>query len=175
MKILWAVAPMLPQIAALTGSAQQYAGSWLTSVCDGLLENKDNELFVCYRSDGTARSGKSGGLLYESFDQDTLRYSPETERAFVEILRREQPDAVHIWGTEYPFTLAMVNACEQAGMLERTAVSIQGLCSVYAWHYVAGLPQKVVNAGTLRDFLRRDTIRRQREKYVIRARLKRLL
>ena len=160
---------MLPQIAKLSGSAQQFAGGWLNSVCDGLLSDEANELFVCYRSDGRTLSGKSGRLSYESFEQDTLRYSVRTQQQFEEILRREQPDVVHVWGTEYPFTLAITNACEQTGMLDRMVVSIQGLCSVYAWHFAAGLPQKVVRGATFRDFLRRDNIYRQREKYVIRG------
>lgn len=169
MKILWTIAPMLPQIAKLTGSAQQFAGGWLVSVCDGLLSDEKNELFIAYRSDGREQSGKNGRLSFESFDQDTLRYSPRTERKFAEILRREKPDVVHVWGSEYPFTLAMANACEQTGMLDRMVVSIQGLCSVYAWHYAAGLPQRVVRGATFRDFFRRDSIYRQREKYVVRG------
>jgi len=169
MKILWVIAPMLPQIAKLTGSPQQFAGGWLYSVCDGLLSDEANELFVCYRSDGREQRGNSGRLSYESFDQDTLRYSQQTEQKFVEILLREQPDVIHVWGTEYPHTLAMANACEQAGMLNRMVVSIQGLCSVIAWHYAAGLPQRVVRGTTFRDLVRRDSIYRQREKYVVRG------
>lgn len=169
MKILWVIAPMLPQIAKLTGGAQQFAGGWLVSVCDDLLANDANELFICYRSDGHEQHGGNGRLSYESFDQDTLRYSPQTALQFAGILRREQPDVIHVWGTEYPFALAMANACEQEGMLDRMVVSIQGLCSVYAWHFAAGLPQRVVRGTSFRDFLRRDNIYRQREKYVVRG------
>jgi glycosyltransferase involved in cell wall biosynthesis len=169
MKILWVIAPMLPQIAKLTGNAQQFAGGWLVSVCDGLLSDEGNELFICFIANGRKQSGKRDRLSYESFDQDTLRYSYQTQQQFEEILQREQPDVIHVWGTEYPFTLAMANACEQTGMLDRMVVSIQGLCSVIAWHFAAGLPQKVVRGTTFRDLLRRDNIYRQREKYVVRG------
>ncbi len=169
MRILWVVAPVLPQIAALTGSPEQYAGGWLVSVCDGLLADEANELTVCYRAEGPLQHGSAGRLSYRSFEQPTLRYAPETERLFAGVLASEKPDVIHIWGTEYPFTLAMLNACERAGALDRAVVSIQGLCSVCARHYTAGLPERAVNACTFRDFVRRDSIRRQREKYAMRG------
>lgn len=169
MKIVWAVASLLPQIARLTGEREQPFGGWLVSMLDQLLSDGGNELIVCYRAPGAPKAGESGRLKYCSFQQDTLAYSPENEAAFIAMLLREQPDVVHIWGTEYPFTLAMVNACEKAGLLGRTVVSIQGLTSVYALHYEAGLPKRVVRSNTLRDLLRRDNIARQRQKFVRRG------
>lgn len=169
MKIVWAVSSLLPQIARLTGEPEQPFGGWLVSVLDQLLADEANEVVVCYRASGAPKQGVSGRLAYRSFAQDVLSYSPENEAAFTALLRTEKPDVVHIWGTEYPFTLAMVNACEQTGLLDRTAVSIQGPISVCARYYEAGLPKRVVRSCTLRDLLRRDNIARQQEKFVRRG------
>jgi glycosyltransferase involved in cell wall biosynthesis len=63
----------------------------------------------------------------------------------------------------------MIQAASRCNFLDRTVVSIQGLTSVIARHYTAGLPQRVVNACTLRDVLRRDNIARQQQKFAQRG------
>jgi glycosyltransferase involved in cell wall biosynthesis len=169
MKIFWLVSSLLPQIARLTGEPEQPFGGWLVSMLDGLLSDPQHQVFVCYRASGAQRRGESGRLSYCSFEQDTLQYSPENDALFAELLLQTHPDVVHIWGTEYPSALAMVHAASRCNLLDRTVVSIQGLTSVYARHFTAGLPQRVVNACTVRDFLRRDNIARQRKKFARRG------
>ena len=78
---------------------------------------------------------------------------------------------IHIWGTEYGHTLAMLRVCRRLGLLDRTVVSIQGLCSVYARHYAEGIPASVYWSTTLRDLLRLDNIPAQQRKYVQRGRM----
>lgn len=169
MKVLWVVTALLPQIARLTGEPEQPFGGWLVSTLDGLLANEQNEVLVCYRAGAPQRRGSSGRLAYCSFEQQVLRYSPENEALFSELLREFLPDVVHVWGTEYPSALAMIRAAQRERMLARIVVSIQGLTSICAWHYAAGLPERVVRANTLRDLIRWDNIRRQREKFAVRG------
>ncbi len=169
MRILWLVSSLLPQIARLTGAPEQPFGGWLVSTLDSLLADPKNQVFVCYRAGGAQQRGESGNLAYCSFAQDTLQYSKENDALFSELLCAVQPDVIHIWGTEYPSTLAMIQAAARRGMLDRTAVSIQGLTSIYARHYTAGLSQRVVNGYTVRDFLRRDNIAQQQHKYAQRG------
>ena len=169
MKILWLVSSLLPQIARLTGEPEQPFGGWLVSMLDGLLADPQHQVFVCYRASGAQRRGESGRLSYCSFAQDTLQYSPENEVLFAELLLRIHPDVIHIWGTEYPSALAMIQAAARRGMLDRTVVSIQGLTSVYARHFTAGLPQRAVNGFTVRDLLRCDNIAQQKKKFARRG------
>ena len=98
-------------------------------------------------------------------------YLPEVENFFRKELRDYGPDVIHIWGTEYAHTLAMVNAAEKEGFLDRVVISIQGLCSIYAGHYAEGLPQRVVRDATFRDILRRDNIVQQQKKFALRGEL----
>ncbi len=169
MKILWVAEPVLPQIARITGLTPSFAGGWLVSFCDRLLEDPDNSLICCYRTTGAHTRVTAGRLTGWSFRQDPLDYSSEQEKEFRKLLRHEAPDVIHIWGTEYPFSLAMLNAAEQEGMLACTVVSVQGLISLIARQYAAGLPERVVNGFTPRDFLRRDNIRQQGEKFARRG------
>ena len=174
MKILWLVSSLLPQIARLTGAPEQPFGGWLVSTLDGLLADPQNQIFVCYRAGGAQMRGESGRLSYCSFSQDTLQYSPENEALFAELLLQVHPDVVHIWGTEYPSALAMIQAAARRNLLDRTVVSIQGLTSVYAQHYTAGLTWRVVEGFTVRDFLRQDNIAQQQKKYARRGGFERL-
>ena len=87
------------------------------------------------------------------------------------LLRSFQPDVIHSWGVEYDHALAMVNAAEAEGMLDRTVASIQGLCRFLAEHYTDGIPHKICRGTTFRDFLRKDNILQQQEKFALRGQL----
>jgi len=56
-------------------------------------------------------------------------------------------------------------------MLPHMVASIQGLCRFLAEHYTDGLPEKVCRGTTFRDFLRKDNILQQQEKFVLRGKL----
>lgn len=93
-------------------------------------------------------------------------YDGGLEKRMGEILEDFKPDMVHIFGTEFPHTLAMVRAF---GRPERTLVGIQGLCFACAEAYMADLPKRVIERRTFRDRLKRDGILQQQEKFRIRG------
>lgn len=76
---------------------------------------------------------------------------------------------IHSWGVEFSHTLAMVNAAEAEGMQAKMVASIQGLCAVLSEHYTDGMPEKTVQGSTLRDFLKKDNIAAQKEKFRLRG------
>ena len=116
-------------------------------------------------------AGKGTGretALY-GFREDLKRpelYEDGLEKRFAGILADFKPDLVHIFGTEFPHALAMVRAFQKP---ERTLVSIQGLVGACAESYMADLPVDVQRSVTLRDFLRKDSLRQQQEKFRIRG------
>lgn len=93
-------------------------------------------------------------------------YDSRMEELFQEILEDFGPDMVHIFGTEFPHTLAMVRAF---GRPERTLVGIQGLCFACAGAYMADLPEQVIRRKTFRDWIKKDSIMQQQEKFRIRG------
>ena len=93
-------------------------------------------------------------------------YDRRLEGRFSEILAAFRPDLVHIFGTEFPHALAMVRAF---GRPERTLVGIQGLIGACAQSYRADLPERAFLRVTLRDVLRRDSLRQQQRKFFIRG------
>jgi glycosyltransferase involved in cell wall biosynthesis len=120
----------------------------------------DNSLFV---------KDKAQGVDYYIFREDTANpenYDASMEESIGAIIDDFKPDLVHIFGTEYPHTLACVRAYNNP---ERTLIGIQGLCSVYAGEYMADLPLSVQKKKTLRDILKKDGLVEQQEKFIKRG------
>lgn len=103
--------------------------------------------------------------FYENVQRAEV-YEERTERRLKEIMEIFRPDLIHCFGTEFPHTLAAVKAFDKR---KRTLIGIQGLCSIYAKHFRADLPDDVWRRVTFRDRVKQDDLRRQHEKYVQRG------
>lgn len=166
MKILWIVNLVIPEIGEAAGIVAGIGGGWLSGISENLSTIPGYKLIICFPYKGKQLSGISGNIKYFSFNTEGFyKYSKVTERQISTIIRQEKPNLLHIFGTEFPHALAAVNVAEKYGLLEQTVISIQGLVSVYAKHYYAGLPQSVVHSYSLRDFFRHDNIYWQAQKY----------
>lgn len=171
MKLLWLCNMMPGKVAEAISGKKNSGGLWVDRMLSGLRQQKDLTIHILCPGDG-ARGEINDSCGYRTFSLGLpYQYRPQLEEAFQEELRDFCPDVVHIWGTEYAHTLAMVNACEKEGLLGHTVISIQGLCSVYAGHYEEGLPGNVCRGYTFRDLLRWDNIEKQRKKFVLRGEL----
>ena len=185
---------MLPVVAEHLGMEASNKEGWLTGLSGMILEHqKDNhvELGVCFPATGelaefggalqvstasdlkgkdvSGRKEQEGMLYAFGFYEDVKRaevYEDKTERRLEEIMECFRPDLIHCFGTEYPHTLAAVKAF---GRKDRTLIGIQGLCSIYAGHFRADLPDQVWKRITFRDRIKKDDLRRQHEKYVQRG------
>lgn len=189
MKVLWLCNIMLPAIAEELGLPYSNREGWLTGIyeriCDksGSVEEKSftPELGICFpmteiparitekcnRTVGF-RLEKTGVSCYVFRENLAMpeRYEEKMEDRFQEILEDFGPDMVHIFGTEFPHTLAMVKAF---GRPERTLIGIQGLCFACADAYMANLPEYVIRRRTFRDWLKKDSILQQQEKFRVRG------
>jgi len=61
----------------------------------------------------------------------------------------------------------MVNICQKKNI--NAVMSIQGLVSIYARHYMACLPAEVQKRFTLRDFIKQDNLNQQQKKFIKRG------
>lgn len=170
MRILWVVNTVLPIIADNCKINAGTGGGWLTGISSALVKN-DIQLVICFPYiDNTVR-GTANNIEYCSFPHSEFHhYDKRMEDYLYKTFINENPDVIHIFGTEFPHSLAAVNAAERCDMLDKTVISIQGMVSVYAKHYYAGLTPSVIHRCTLRDFVKLDNIYRQRRKYVSRGR-----
>lgn len=151
MKILWITNVELPAIAAKYNKSI-VIGGWMEQMSTQLADMKDQSLYIASPSD----------IYYEDVTIDDITYSSFCEKSaeyFMDnLFNRINPDIIHIWGTEYHHSLSAVNAAKKNKMINRTVVSIQGLVSVYANHFFAGLPWNVVTHRTLKEWLGRSNI-----------------
>lgn len=187
MRVLWLCNICPPSAAAALGRSYSVREGWLTGALNRFLadEKQDFELGICFPSEEEILSqfgerirlqaltdapeeGEKEVYVY-GFREDLRRperYDGKMEARFAEILADFKPDLVHIFGTEFPHALAMVRSFHRP---ERTLVGIQGLTGACAESYMADLPEAVQRGATLRDLLRKDSLRRQQEKFRIRG------
>ena len=175
MKVLWVCNIILPTIARQLGISYSSREGWLSGLLERVVQEQgwnrielgsafpaDEELGNVHRSMqlGENTSCQCYGFL-ENLDTPEV-YDSELEKRFGEILEDFKPDILHVFGTEFPHTLACIKTYARP---ERTLVGIQGVCSAIAEEYMADLPMKVQRQVTLRDRIRQDSIRQQQKKF----------
>lgn len=162
---------MMPAVVQEKITGKKQGGLWVDHVLFVL--RSQQELTIRVLCPGNAgEDSLDERCSYDFFSEGApYVYLPELEDSFRRTLQGFCPDVIHIWGTEYGHTLAMVNAAEKEGCLERVVIHIQGLCSIYAGHYAEGIPHKVLTGYTFRDFIRQDNIRSQQRKFTLRGQL----
>ena len=171
MKVLW-LCNMIPSAVQENICGQKGSGLWIDSVLDGLRKMENCQLRILCLSSQDCEGALDKKCSYVAFTEGLpYVYMSELEEKFRKELAQFCPDVIHIWGTEYGHTLAMVNACEKSGLLDRIAVSIQGLCSVISHHYAEGIPYAVHHGYTFRDLIRQDNIAQQQKKFTLRGEL----
>lgn len=166
MKIVLICNTALPVIEEAFALPKAKPESWLVAHVEALKQSA-HSVIVCFPLPDEAAhiSENIAGITAESYtnDKDGTVYNQGAEKEFLELFQKEQPDIIHVFGTEFPHTLAAVNAAQKCNMLSKLVISIQGLVSVIGqYHYYAGLPGWMHHAKTFRDFIRRDSIARQR-------------
>lgn len=152
---------MLPKIAENLKMQADSFGGWLTGLSNDLLKINDVQLAVCFpvTFQDYLLEGEVENMKYFGFPQkEQDKYDEEAEGIFTSVIQKFNPQVIHIFGTEYPHTLAMVNTCERLGILNKVVISIQGMVSVYHNHYFASLPYRIIKGHTLRDFIKRQNI-----------------
>ncbi|MBQ8040128.1 MAG: glycosyltransferase family 4 protein [Lachnospiraceae bacterium] len=178
MRVLWLCNIMLPVIAMHLGKKVNNKEGWLSGTFDRLkkanfrtVSGERIELGVCFPVSDEADEIMLSlpNLEVFGFYEDTAH--PEVYDAAVEIRLKRivdkfNPDLVHCFGTEYPHTLAMTKAFPNP---DKILVGIQGLCYKYAEVYMANLPMKVQKSKTFRDILKKDSLIKQKQKFVQRG------
>lgn len=179
MRVLWVCNIMLPEIAKQLGIAYSVREGWLSGVLSRFLkeENPGITLGICFPAKGEFASlgkklclgEKRREVFCYGFGEDLNRPEqddPSLGPRFGQILSDFLPDLVHIFGTEFPHAYACAKVWNRPG---KTLVGIQGICGRIAEEYMADLPQHVQESRTLRDVLRRDSLRQQQEKFALRG------
>ncbi|MBQ9581967.1 MAG: hypothetical protein IJR21_06310, partial [Synergistaceae bacterium] len=156
MKVLWLCNIMLPVIAEHLGERANVFGGWLTGALSKLMTVDNMDVTVIVPSNKIFDGQVNSKLKYFSFIDDWLPDANDNDmiNRFKNILDEVKPDIIHVWGTEYKHSYNMIEACGRAGVIDKAVIDIQGLVSIYAKHYNAYLPNKIVKAKSFKDFIR---------------------
>lgn len=167
MKILWVVNIELPEASLMLKEKVSPWGGWLVNTSTNLAAQDEIDLFIAYPKAGLKNvlNLKSNKIQFYAFpqilhsDQSAINNSSHLKT----IVEDSNPDIVHVFGTEFAHSLAMVNLCRELNL--KVIISIQGLLSVIYKHYLNGLPERVINRLTFRDFIKQDGLRQQQSKF----------
>ncbi|MFJ7638133.1 glycosyltransferase family 4 protein [Peribacillus sp. NPDC097206] len=170
MKILWVTNVPLPEASLLMSEKPIAFGGWLVNAAANLAKEKNIKLEISFPKKGTKKVNilKAKDIIYYTFP--SIGYSNKEKKKnnnLLYIIEKSKPDLVHIFGTECAHTLAMVNMCKKKNI--NVVISIQGLLSYIAEHYMNGIPDKIQKKYTFRDFIKRDNLKLQKNKFVMRG------
>ncbi len=126
--------------------------SWIKGMISQLVSKHDITLFSYGKTDSdtvTFENNVIGWIDAASYTDPVL---------FSELMKKEDPDVIVIFGTELNYSLSAVRLCVQANLMDKTVLFAQGLACACAEHYAEGVPEKVIKHWTLRDILRRTNL-----------------
>ena len=161
MKVLWICNVPIPEAKEVMGDETQVRVSWLVGISEALRKKVD--LYIAYTSHERTEiaAGKGNQVTFIAIPRSKKavnQFDEQLENELVKVYDMIKPDAIHVFGTEFPHTLSVINASKKAGRNNSTIVSIQGLVSIYAGHYTANVPEWVTHFYTVRDILRHCNI-----------------
>lgn len=168
MRILWLTNIPLPEASLIMGEKPSCFGGWLINSSKHLSEQKGYQLTIAFpkRNMNNIQVLHGEKITYYVFPKiDSKNASSIDNNAYLKsILDVIKPDLVHIFGTEYEHTLAMINACNL--QVTETVISIQGLVSVVAKHYMSNLPINIQKRFTFRDYIKQNNLIQQQNDFL---------
>lgn len=178
MRVLWVCNIMPPMIGQYLGKECSVKEGWISGILMRLSKEKEEvELAISYPVAEVSEEGKKEVIIENKkkitcygFVEDTVHaenYGGEAlEKRMEDIIRDFKPEVLHIFGTEYGHSLAAAKAYHNPA---RTLVGLQGVISQCAKEYMADLPIDIQNQVSFRDWLKRDSLKQQQEKFFLRG------
>jgi len=175
MKVLWIVNIVMPEALSLLkgNSTHRISGGWLIGAAQELVKQQGVRLTIATVSKEVKELTRLEGekIIYYllPFGKGNSHINHEYEAMWREVNRIEQPDVIHLHGTEFTHGLAYLEECGS----DRVCVSIQGLVSASLYYYY-GLsrheirrsltPYSLLVGGILkgyRSFIRRGEVEKE--------------
>lgn len=174
MRILWVCNIMPPIIAKKLHMESSIKEGWISGLLAQMLdEAKEKNLHLAIAFP-TAEAMENlhdvyifNGVSIECFGfyedlEHPENYDFDLEDRFDAIYNMYQPDIVHIFGSEYGHSVAAVRAARNK---DRILLGIQGVISVCAKEYMAGLPENIQKKKSFRDCIKKDGLLEQQKKF----------
>jgi glycosyltransferase involved in cell wall biosynthesis len=158
MKVLWVTNTVFPDMAKAIGQRAPVVGGWMYGLAQDLANSKNIDLFVATaRGVTTDEEQTINNITYFLLKGSVPinKYDSLLEEKWRNIIAKVKPDVIHIHGTEYAHGLSLMNVHPNLNYI----VSIQGLISVCARYYMAGLKTTdALLSTTFKDLIKRNTL-----------------
>lgn len=167
MKIMWIVNSLLgPLSEKLIGQAAN--GVWMDAMLEKYKNSSEHNLTVATTYWVKEKvSIEEAGIVYCALpDTPPILYNENKNSniaVWKQLVDEVKPDIIQVWGTEFTHGLCALRIAKDIP----SVIYMQGYLESIARHYFAGITEKELNRSvTIRDIIKRDTIKRQRNKYI---------
>lgn len=180
MRVLWLCNLIIPEFAEVFSINKTFFGGWISGMLNLLKDSSGYDISFCFPVYDVNRlhDGEHNGHRFYSFhafletEKNLGQDHSDLENRMKEILVKELPDIIHIWGSEYYFSLAMMDAAISLGLQDKVLLHVQGLISQMEEPAKYGIPDeyldmKVEGFDTLRNESRLYKIRGEHETELI--------
>lgn len=159
MKVLWITNTVFPETLQLLGKGDSKltgSGGWMLSLADAVSGSQGVRLVVCTVSHLVDQLKRLEGqyIVYYLLPKGRKDrgYDKMYETLWKAIQEKEQPDVIHVHGTEFPYGLSYINSCGN----RHVVVSVQGVVDAIAKYYTAGMTNlEILGSLTIRDLFGR--------------------
>ena len=174
MKIMWIGNGPINKVYEITGKKEDGDIGWISSALFPFLEDDSLQIVYVYPQTTSSENiyGEKDNFKYYGLyrrEKKTWICSKSFREKFEVVLQKENPDIIQIWGTEYAHSLDAFETAEKIGASKKIIIHIQGLISVYADNFFAGVPNTVCKMFSFRDLIRRSNISCEKKKYKLRG------
>lgn len=170
MKILWIVNTIFPAPSQVLALPIPVFGGWMYGLAEQLKTSDGITLAVAttYLGNEITFMNVDGIDYYLLPSKNKLKYETSLEDYWRRVTTSFEPDLIHIHGTECAHGLSCMRSLPEFKYI----ISIQGLVSVISRYYYASMTfTEVFKNLTFRDFVRRDSIFNQQQKFKKRGEL----
>lgn len=166
MKICWIVNTWLPEISAIRKKDEDPFGGWLHQSSMELSQRENINLTILYPSikDTHFVMNQGQSISYVAFPRKQIALKKDLIISFFEV---HAFDLVHIHGTEQDYHLTFVEILNELNI--PYVISIQGVMTKIAEKYSSDLPEYMMNQQTFRDKIKRDSLKKQQERFSLLA------
>lgn len=170
MRVLWITNIPIAKHCEVTKTPQM-TGGWMTAALEMLKGN--NSIEICIATTWPVKKKtviKELNINYALLPGGyPIKYNPNKKsnvEEWKQLVSQFNPDIIQIWGTEFAHSLGCIRHIKEVPII----VYIQGIMSQLAKEYLAGMNIKELQkAISLRDILKRDSIKQQQKKFYKRA------
>lgn len=171
MKVLWIVNKLTGRLHLQEIGKKATGGLWLEAMIDSAQTDSGIEIVIVnVMKIPSVRCLDDGNIRYYTIPgepNEKYNYkSVEAHKYWREIISKEKPDIIELWGTEMPYGLVALSEAQYIPAI----VYVQGVLESIGRYYMAGMTDADIKKScTWRDLFTKQTLRQLQSNYLKRS------